>query len=381
MPHHTPLIATIVGGIVLAFILGALAQRVRVSPLVGYLLAGVLASPSTPGFVADPALAGDLAEIGVILLMFGVGLHFSLADLLSVRGIAVPGALAQIVFATALGMVLSWSLGWKPAAGLVFGLALSVASTVVLLRALQERRLVETEQGRIAVGWLIVEDLAMVLTLVLLPPVAALLGGAAEAGSAAEPGQIARTLGITFAKVVCLCRADAADRAAGGPANPPLCRSYRLTRAVPAGRALTGLGCRHGSAELFGVSFALGAFFAGMVFAEPELSHRAAEESLPLRDAFAVLFFVSVGMLFDPSVLVHEPLRVLVAVGVVVVVKSVISFAIVAWFRYPLDIALTVSVALAQSSRSSCWGSDSPLGFFRPRQGTSSSPRQSSRSR
>jgi monovalent cation:H+ antiporter-2, CPA2 family len=182
MPHHTPLIATIVAGIVLAFVLGAVVQRMRVSPLVGYLLAGVMVGPSTPGFVADPALAGDLAEIGVILLMFGVGLHFSLADLLSVRGITVPGALAQIVFATALGMALTWSLGWKPGAGLVFGLALSVASTVVLLRALQERRLVETEQGRIAVGWLIVEDLAMVLTLVLLPPIARSRGGGHHRG-------------------------------------------------------------------------------------------------------------------------------------------------------------------------------------------------------
>ena len=201
MPHHTPLIATIVGGLVLAFILGALVYRMRISPLVGYLLAGVLVGPFTPGFVADQALAGDLAEIGVILLMFGVGLHFSLKDLLSVRGIAVPGALAQIAFATALGMGLGWSLGWKPGADLVFGLSLSVASTVVLLRALQERRLVETEQGRIAVGWLIVEDLAMVLTLVLLPPVAGLLGGAGEAGNPADTGEIAVALGITFAKV------------------------------------------------------------------------------------------------------------------------------------------------------------------------------------
>src|SRR5262245_8182715 len=201
MPHHTPLIATIVGGLVLAFILGAMAHRMRISPLVGYLLAGVLVGPFTPGFVADPALAQDLAEIGVILLMFGVGLHFSLADLLSVRFVAVPGALVQIAFATVLGMGLAWSLGWNLGGDLVFGLALSVASTVVLLRALQERRLVETEQGRIAVGWLIVEDLAMVLTLVMLPPVAGLLGGAAETGGAADSGEIARTLGITLAKV------------------------------------------------------------------------------------------------------------------------------------------------------------------------------------
>jgi CPA2 family monovalent cation:H+ antiporter-2 len=348
MPHHTPLIATLVGGLVLAFILGAVAQRFRISPLVGYLLAGVLAGPTTPGFVADPALAADLAEIGVILLMFGVGLHFSLADLLSVRFIAVPGALVQISFATALGMGLAWSLGWNLGGDLVFGLALSVASTVVLLRTLQERRLVETEQGRIAVGWLIVEDLGMVLTLVLLPPLAGLLGGAAEAGSAAELGQIARTLGITFAKVAAfvalmlLIGRQIVPRILHYVAHTGSRERFRLAVLSLA------LGVADGAAELFGVSFALGAFFAGMVLAESELSHRAAEESLPLRDAFAVLFFVSVGMLFDPTILVREPGPLIAALLIVMFGKSVAALLIVLAFRHPLRTALTIAASLAQ---------------------------------
>jgi len=348
VPHHTPLIATLVGGLVLAFILGAAAQRVRISPLVGYLLAGVLAGPRTPGFVADPALAADLAEIGVILLMFGVGLHFSLADLLSVRFIAVPGALVQIAFATALGMGLAWSLGWNLGGDLVFGLALSVASTVVLLRALQERRLVETEQGRIAVGWLIVEDLAMVLTLVLLPPLAGLLGGAAEAGSAAEPGQIARTLGITFAKVAAFV---ALMLLIGRQVVPRILHYVAHTGSRELFRLAVlslALGVADAAAELFGVSFALGAFFAGMVLAESELSHRAAEESLPLRDAFAVLFFVSVGMLFDPTILIREPGPLIAALLIVMFGKSVAALLIVLAFRHPLRTALTISASLAQ---------------------------------
>jgi K+:H+ antiporter len=348
MPHHTPLIATLVGGLVLAFILGALAQRMRISPLVGYLLAGVMVGPTTPGFVADPALAGDLAEIGVILLMFGVGLHFSLADLLSVRFIAVPGALVQIAFATALGMGLAWSLGWSLGAQLVFGLALSVASTVVLLRALQERRLVETEQGRIAVGWLIVEDLAMVLTLVLLPPVAGLLGGAAETATAAGSGEIARTLGITFAKVAAfvalmlLIGRQVIPRVLHYVAHTGSRELFRLAVLSLA------LGVAYGAAELFGVSFALGAFFAGMVLAESELSHRAAEESLPLRDAFAVLFFVSVGMLFDPMILLRAAGPLIAALLIVMLGKSAAALLIVLAFRHPLRTALTISASLAQ---------------------------------
>jgi monovalent cation:H+ antiporter-2, CPA2 family len=348
MPHHAPLIATIVGGLVLAFILGAMAHRIRVSPLVGYLLAGVLVGPFTPGFVADPALAGDLAEIGVILLMFGVGLHFSLKDLLSVRGIAVPGALVQIAFATALGMGLGWGLGWKLGASLVFGLALSVASTVVLLRALQERRLVETEQGRIAVGWLIVEDLAMVLTLVLLPPIAGLLRGTGGISSAAEAGHIAVTLGFTFAKVAVFV---ALMLVVGRQVIPRILHYVAHTGSRELFRLAVlslALGVAYGAAQLFGVSFALGAFFAGMVLAESELCHRAAEESLPLRDAFAVLFFVSVGMLFDPTIMVREPGLLIATLLIILFGKSAAALLIVLAFRHPLSTALTIAASLAQ---------------------------------
>ncbi|HYM02666.1 MAG TPA: YbaL family putative K(+) efflux transporter, partial [Stellaceae bacterium] len=346
MPHHTPLVATIVAALVLAFILGTLAHRLRVAPLVGYLLAGVVVGPFTPGFVADRYMAGDLAEIGVILLMFGVGLHFSLKDLLSVRAIAVPGALVQIALATMLGMALAWALGWPLGAQLVFGLALSVASTVVLLRALQERRLLETEEGRVAVGWLIVEDLAMVLTLVLLPPAVGLLGGADAAG--ASMPEIARAVAITLAKVAAfvalmlLVGRQVVPRILHYVAHTGSRELFRLAVLALA------LGVAYGAAEFFGVSFALGAFFAGMVLAESELSHRAAEESLPLRDAFAVLFFVSVGMLFDPLILVRHPLTVLLTLLIIVVGKSVAALAIVRVFRYPLATAVTISASLAQ---------------------------------
>src|SRR5579863_751781 len=271
MPHHTPLVATIVAALVLAFILGTLAHRLRVAPLVGYLLAGVMVGPFTPGFVADREMAGDLAEIGVILLMFGVGLHFSLKDLLSVRAIAVPGALVQIALATMLGMALAWALGWPLGAQLVFGLALSVASTVVLLRALQERRLLETEEGRVAFGWLIVEDLAMVLTLVLLPPAVGLLGGADAAG--ASMPEIARAVAITLAKVAAfvalmlLVGRQVVPRILHYVAHTGSRELFRLAVLALA------LGVAYGAAEFFGVSFALGAFFAGMVLAESELSH------------------------------------------------------------------------------------------------------------
>jgi K+:H+ antiporter len=348
MPHHTPLIATIVGGLVLAFVLGALAHRIRVSPLAGYLLAGVLIGPFTPGFVADPALAGDLAEIGVILLMFGVGLHFSLKDLVSVWGIAVPGALVQIALATAFGIGVGSSLGWKLGANLVFGLALSVASTVVLLRALQERRLIETEQGRIAVGWLIVEDLAMVLTLVLLPPIADLLGGAGHIARSTEPGQIAATLGITFAKVAVFV---ALMLVVGRQVIPRILHLVAHTGSRELFRLAVlslALGVAYAAAELFGVSFALGAFFAGMVLAESELSQRAAEESLPLRDAFAVLFFVSAGMLFDPTIVLREPRLLIATLLIIIVGKSAVALLIVLAFRHPLRTAVTIAASLAQ---------------------------------
>lgn len=343
MPHHTPLIATIVAGLVVAFLMGALAHRLRVSPVAGYLFAGVIIGPFTPGYVADAGLATELAEIGVILLMFGVGLHFSLKDLLSVRRIAVPGALAQIAGATALGLGLALILGWSVVAGLVFGLALSVASTVVLLRALQARDAVKTERGKIAVGWLIVEDLAMVLALVMLPVIADLVNGTVSDGSA-----VARLLFVTLLKVA-------------GFIALMLIVGKRL---IPAGLhwvAHTGsrelfrlavlsiaLGVAFGAAFLFDVSFALGAFFAGMILGESQLSRRAAEETLPLRDAFAVLFFVSVGMLFDPAVVVEQPWPLVATVAIIIFGKSLIAYLIVRAFGHPNETALTVSASLAQ---------------------------------
>ncbi|TPK15954.1 cation:proton antiporter [Mesorhizobium sp. B2-5-7] len=355
MPHDTPLIATIVAGLGLAFVFGALANRFRIPPLVGYLVAGVLVGPNTPGFVADAGLANELAEIGVILLMFGVGLHFSLKDLLSVRAIAVPGAIVQIGFATALGAGLSWMLGWSMGAGVVFGLALSVASTVVLLRALQERRLIETERGRIAVGWLIVEDLAMVLALVLLPALAGVLGGQEQAeahssGLLALPASygIWGVVGITLAKVAAFV---VVMLVVGRRVIPWILHYVAHTGSRELFRLSVlaiALGVAFGAAKLFGVSLALGAFFAGMIMSESELSHRAAEESLPLRDAFSVLFFVSVGMLFDPLSLFSNGLPILATLAIIVIGKSLAAFVIVVAFGYPLATALMISASLAQ---------------------------------
>jgi CPA2 family monovalent cation:H+ antiporter-2 len=357
MPHHTSLIATIVAGLTLAFVFGSIANRFRLSPLVGYLLAGVLIGPFTPGYVADQALAPQLAEIGVILLMFGVGLHFSLSDLMAVKAIAVPGAVVQIGIATLLGMALAWALGWGIGAGIVFGLALSVASTVVLLRALQERRLVQTERGKIAVGWLIVEDLAMVLALVLLPALSGILGGHAAGPEHVGlpsiligyiPDTIWGVLGWTLLKVTFFV---AFMLVIGRRIIPAVLHYVAHTGQRELFRLAVlaiSLGVAFGSAEWFGVSFALGAFFAGMVLAESELSHRAAEDILPLRDAFAVLFFVSVGMLFDPNILLTSPLAVIATVLIIVVGKSIAALAIVLAFRYPMKTALTIAVSLAQ---------------------------------
>ncbi|MBP0463654.1 Kef family K(+) transporter [Roseomonas sp. PWR1] len=341
--HQTPLIATIVVGLVLAFALGLLAQRLRVSPLVGYLLAGVAVGPFTPGFVADAALAAELAEIGVILLMFAVGLHFSWRDLVSVAAIAVPGAIVQIAVATALGLGLALLLGWSVPAGLVFGLALSVASTVVLIRALQERRIIDSERGRIAVGWLVVEDLAMVLALVLLPALAA-----AMAAGALSARDIALAIGITLGKVGLF---GAAMLLVGRRAIPALLHYVAHTGSRELFRLavyVVALGVAFGAAKLFGVSFALGAFFAGMVLSESRLSQRAAEEALPLRDAFAVLFFVSVGMLFDPGVVLRDPVGLLATVLIIVVGKSVAAYGIVRLFGHGHGTALTISASLAQ---------------------------------
>jgi len=356
MHHDTPLISTIVAGLVLAFIFGMIANRFKMPPLVGYLFAGILVGPHTPGFVADQALGAELAELGVILLMFGVGLHFSLKDLMSVRALAIPGAVAQMGFATLLGAGLGTLLGWDLGASLLFGLALSVASTVVLLKALQDRRLIETEKGRVAVGWLIVEDLAMVLALVLIPAIASLGGGEAVhdpfvsfveriiGGSVGIWG----VLGLTVVKVAAfvgfmlVVGRRVIPWALHYTAHTGSRELFRLAVLAIA------LGVALGSAVLFGVSLALGAFFAGMILSESELSHRAAQETLPLRDAFAVLFFVSVGMLFDPSIIITNPLPVLATVFIIVIGKSLAAFAIVLLFKRPVGTALTISASLAQ---------------------------------
>lgn len=349
MHHDTSLIDIIAVGLAVAFVLGTLAQKVKLSPLVGYLLAGVCVGPFTPGFVADQTMANQLSELGVMLLMFGVGLHFSLDDLMEVKWIAVPGALAQIVVATLLGWALAWSMGWPLMQGLVFGLALSVASTVVLLRALEERRLLETQRGRIAVGWLIVEDLVMVIALVLLPALANVLGGSAGAAEhAGESTSLLAALGWTLLKMVAFV---AVMLVVGRRVIP-----WSLEKVAATGSrelftlAVLGiaLGVAFGSAKLFGVSFALGAFFAGMLLKESELSHKAANDSLPLRDAFAVLFFVSVGMLFDPMILIAHPWQVLATFLTVTVGKSLAAFVIVRAFGHPTGTALTISTSLAQ---------------------------------
>jgi CPA2 family monovalent cation:H+ antiporter-2 len=348
MPHDTSLIATIVMGLVLAFIGGFIASRLKLPPLVGYLLAGVAVGPFTPGFVGDAGLANQLAEIGVILLMFGVGLHFSIKDLISVRKIAIPGAIVQIGVTTLLGAGLAYFWGWALGVGIVFGLSLSVASTVVLLRALEHRNTLDSINGRIAIGWLIVEDLVMVLALVLLPVLAGALSGDSLAESGAGVRSIVMALLLTLGKVALFL---ALVLIVGTRAVP-----WILERVARTGsRELftlsvlaTALGIAYGSAALFGVSFALGAFFAGVVLSESDFSHQAAADSLPLQDAFAVLFFLSVGMLFDPGILVRNPVAVLAVLAIIVIGKSVAAFGIVLAFGFPVKTALTVSASLAQ---------------------------------
>jgi CPA2 family monovalent cation:H+ antiporter-2 len=344
MVQHTPLISTIVLALVLAFVLGAIAHRFKISPIAGYLLAGVILGPFTPGYVADQNLANQLAEIGVILLMFGVGLHFSLDDLLSVRAIAIPGAIVQIVFVTLLGMALAWMLGWTAGAGIVFGIALSVASTVVVLRALQERRLLETDRGRIAVGWLVVEDMVMVLVLVLLPPLAGVLKG--ESGVALSA--LAGPVGITLAKIVTFV---ALMLIVGKRVIPWILHYVAHTGSRELFRLCVlaiALGVAFGASTLFDVSFALGAFLAGMIMSESALSQQAASESLPLRDAFAVLFFASVGMLFNPMILAEQPLAIFATLLVVVVAKALSGFALVRLFGQPRSTAWMIAASRAQ---------------------------------
>jgi CPA2 family monovalent cation:H+ antiporter-2 len=353
MLHETPLIATLVAGLGLAFVFGAVAQWFRIPPLVGYLLAGVAVGPFTPGFVADQALATELAELGIILLMFGVGLHFSLNDLLSVRAIALPGAIVQIVAATLLGLGLAILMGWTVRAGFVFGLALSVASTVVLLRAMQERRLMETDRGRIAVGWLIVEDLAMVLALVLLPALASLLGASSgiRASSWFPALPHVGLLGVLLFTVAKVALFVALMLMVGRRFIPRVLHHIAHTGSRELFRLAVlsiALCIAFGATKLFDVSLALGAFFAGMMLRESPLSQRAAQESLPLRDAFAVLFFVSAGMLFDPASVIREPWPLIGTLFIIIIGKSVAAFLIVLAFRHPLGTALTISASLAQ---------------------------------
>ena len=350
MTEAVPLITTLAAAFGLALILGFVAVRLKMPALVGYLVAGVIIGPATPGFVADTHLSSQLAEIGVILLMFGVGLHFSIGDLLAVRRVALPGALAQMTVATLLGVGIATLWGWSLGAGIVFGLALSVASTVVLLRALESRGTLESTNGQIAVGWLVVEDLAMVLILVLIPPFSGWLGGGGGhtvPGAAALDnlwGPLAGTIGrvAVFIALMLVVGRRVFPWLLGQVAKTGSRELFVLCIIAAA------IGIAYGSAVLFGVSFALGAFFAGTVMRESALSHRAAAESLPLRDAFSVLFFVSVGMLFDPAMLLREPLRVLMVVAVIVIGKTLAAFFLVLAFRYPLNTALTVSVSLAQ---------------------------------
>jgi len=336
-------------GFALAFVLGYGASRLGLPPLVGYLLSGIVIGPHTPGFVADSHLAGQLAEIGVMLLMFGVGLHFSVSDLMAVRRIAIPGAVGQILIATAIGTGMAMTWGWSFGAGLILGLSLSVASTVVMLKALEERNAVASANGRIAVGWLVVEDLAMVLALVLIPALAGALGGGAVGDEPGAPDRgLVVTVGVTLLKVAAFV---AIALLVGPRVMPWLLRQAARTGSRELFTLATlaaALGIAFASAELFGVSFALGAFFAGVVLSESDLSHKAASNSLPLQDAFAVLFFVSVGMLFDPSVLIREPLRVLEVVGLILIGKSLVAFGIVLAMGYPLATGLVVSAALAQ---------------------------------
>ena len=345
MPQSAPLISTLAVGLVLAFAFGLVAQRLRLPPLIGYLLAGIAIGPFTPGFVADQSVANQLAEIGVILLMFGVGLHFSLEDLLSVRAIAISGALAQALVATPLGMAVGWWQGWTPGAGLVFGIALSIASTVVLLRLLQERRLLDTERGQITVGWLVVQDLGMVLVLVLLPVLAGVLKGTEDAP---DPSHLLLAITLTLGKVTAFM---VIMLMVGRKVIPLILHYVAHTGSRELFRLAVlsiALGFAYAAAELVGVSLALGAFFAGMILSKSRLSQQAATESLPLRDAFAVLFFVSVGMLFNPRIVLDEPAALFATIFIILVAKTAAAYVVVRLFGHQMSTSLAISVSLAQ---------------------------------
>ena len=347
MPHDVDLIILLAVGFGMALIFGYIAARLRLPPLIGYLIAGIIISPNTPGIVGDIHLANQLAELGVMFLMFGVGMHFSLNDLLQVRRIALPGAILQIAVATLLGIGVSMYWGWSFGSALIFGLSLSCASTVVLLKALGDRGLLDSVNGKIAVGWLLVEDLVMVLALVLLPATAVLLGGHALPGTDTSQS-IWLTIGITLLKVTGFI----AFMLIIGKRLVPMIMQFVARLGSRELFTLTvvaaAVSIAYGSYAVFGVSMALGAFFAGMVVKESDFSHRAEEETLPLREIFSILFFVSVGMLFDPSILIEEPLRILAVVAIIMVGKTLAAIALVLFFRYPINTALTVGASLAQ---------------------------------
>ncbi|WP_436870399.1 cation:proton antiporter [Acinetobacter courvalinii] len=347
MPHDVDLIILLAVGFGMALIFGYIAARLRLPPLIGYLVAGIIISPNTPGVVGDIQLANQLAELGVMFLMFGVGMHFSLKDLLQVRRIALPGAILQIAVATLLGVAVSMYWGWSFGSALIFGLSLSCASTVVLLKALGDRGLLDSVNGKIAVGWLLVEDLVMVLALVLLPATAVLLGGQALPGTDTSQS-IWVTIGITLLKVTGFI----AFMLIIGKRLVPMIMQFVARLGSRELFTLTvvaaAVSIAYGSYAVFGVSMALGAFFAGMVVKESDFSHRAEEETLPLREIFSILFFVSVGMLFDPSILAEAPLKILAVVAIIMVGKTLAAMALVLFFRYPINTALTVGASLAQ---------------------------------
>ena len=347
MPHDVDLIILLAVGFGMALIFGYIAARLRLPPLIGYLIAGIIISPNTPGIVGDIHLANQLAELGVMFLMFGVGMHFSLNDLLQVRRIARPGAVLQIAVATLLGIGVSMYWGWSFGSALIFGLSLSCASTVVLLKALGDRGLLDSVNGKIAVGWLLVEDLVMVLALVLLPATAVLMGGHALPGTDTSQS-IWLTIGITLLKVTGFI----AFMLIIGKRLVPMIMQFVARLGSRELFTLTvvaaAVSIAYGSYAVFGVSMALGAFFAGMVVKESDFSHRAEEETLPLREIFSILFFVSVGMLFDPSILIEEPLRILAVIAIIMVGKTLAAIALVLFFRYPINTALTVGASLAQ---------------------------------
>jgi CPA2 family monovalent cation:H+ antiporter-2 len=346
MQHNVSLITTIAAAFSVALVLGFLAERIKIPALVGYLVAGIMIGPATPGFVADVHIASQLSEIGIMLLMFGVGLHFSPDDLLAVRRVAIPGATLQMGATTLLGVALAQWWGWSLGGALVFGLSLACASTVVLLKSLETRDLLNTMNGRIAVGWLVVQDLVTVLVLVLLPPLAGVLGGPLAAVADAKP--LWATIGQTLLQVTAFI---VLMMVVGRRALPWLLWHVARTGSrelFTLSVVATAIGIAYGASAIFSVSFALGAFFAGSVMRESEFSHRAAQESLPLRDAFSVLFFVSVGMLVDPTVLVSQPLRVLGVVAIIVFSNSIAALALVVALRYPLKTGLTLAASLAQ---------------------------------